>query len=592
VTSAERALRDDHQANLESAAPQRIRALLRRARSVLLRPRLPFEAAPGNDVKKVGEGEWESTGSAPSFELASKRGRFPIGFARVLFELDSDEPFVRPPAIYLDTGAGYTEGNRLFLPRPRGGVIDALINFPPRIRAMRFTPIDRRGSFRMGKLAAQEIGRLEAGARSLTPILREILADPGRPMLALKKTWMALREGGPSGLMQRIRDRTRLNDGYAKWIAQFDTLSADDETAIRAHIETLPHKPLLSVIMPVYQTPEKWLRWAIESVRHQLYPHWELCIADDASKAPHVRKVLEKYAALDPRIKVVFRAANGHISESSNSALALATGEFAVLFDHDDELPPHALYLVANAINEHPQADLLYSDEDKIDETGRPYDPYFKPDWNFDLMTAQNCFSHLGVYRLSLVRAIGGFRKGYEGSQDYDLALRCLARTSWSTCRTCSTTGDRSRAPPPPAPTPRITRGARASGPCKIISPRGTRESAPGQDAGPPPTAFAIRFPKIPRSPACSFPPATASTSCAAASRACTRRPATRASRSSSSTTRAGNAARWSISTSWRRATAPASCATRTSSITPQSITWRPAKPTAKCWCCSTTTSR
>jgi GT2 family glycosyltransferase len=142
-----------------------------------------------------------------------------------------------------------------------------------------------------------------------------------------------------------------------------------------------------------------------------------------------VRKLLEKYAALDPRIKVVFRAANGHISESSNSALALATGEFAVLFDHDDELPPHALYLVANAINEHPQADLLYSDEDKIDETGRRYDPYFKPEWNFDLMTSQNCFSHLGVYRLSLLREIGGFRKGYEGSQDYDLALRCLART-------------------------------------------------------------------------------------------------------------------------------------------------------------------
>lgn len=395
----------------------------------MLTGRLTFDPAPAGGVEEAGPGLWDATGIDPSFELTSSRGRFPAGFVRLSFELDSEAPFATAPSLYFDTGEGYAESSRILLPRPRNGVIDVLIKFPKGIRAMCFNPTHRRGRFRMGTLSAREITKLEAGARVVAPVVREILSEPGRARLALKKAWTSLREGGLSGLKERIRDRTRFNDGYDDWIAHFDTLSAEDEAGIRAHAEALPHKPLFSVIMPVYETPEKWLRWAIDSVRGQLYPHWELCIADDASKAPQVRKVLEEYAAKDPRIKVVFREQNGHISESSNSALALASGEFAVLFDHDDELPAHALYLVAEALDDKPQTDLLYSDEDKIDETGRRYDPFFKPDWNFDLMTSENYFSHLGVYRLSLLRELGGFRKGYEGSQDYDLALRCLART-------------------------------------------------------------------------------------------------------------------------------------------------------------------
>ncbi|MEX2045483.1 MAG: glycosyltransferase, partial [Opitutus sp.] len=182
--------------------------------------------------------------------------------------------------------------------------------------------------------------------------------------------------------------------------------------------------------MPVYDTPEKWLVAAIESVRRQLYDNWELCIADDASKQPHVRKILSRYQRKDPRIKVAFRETNGHISAASNSALALAHGEFIALLDHDDVLRPHALACVALELDAHPDADLIYSDEDKIDENGRRYEPYFKPDWNPDLFLAQNCISHLGVFRTSLVRDIGAFRVGYEGSQDWDLALRIVERTT------------------------------------------------------------------------------------------------------------------------------------------------------------------
>lgn len=178
--------------------------------------------------------------------------------------------------------------------------------------------------------------------------------------------------------------------------------------------------------MPVYNMSEKWLRLAIESVLKQLYPHWELCIADDASTATHVKEILSYYTKRDSRIKVVYRETNGHVVETSNSALQLATGEFIALLDHDDELTEHALYKIAEELNSYPNAVLIYSDEDKIDEHGIRCEPYFKSDWNPDLFYSHNFINHLGVYRRSVVNEIGAFRKGYEGSQDYDLALRVI----------------------------------------------------------------------------------------------------------------------------------------------------------------------
>jgi glycosyltransferase involved in cell wall biosynthesis len=216
---------------------------------------------------------------------------------------------------------------------------------------------------------------------------------------------------------------------YSAWVAAYDTLTPESADKIRAKLATLTRRPMISVLMPTYNTPEKWLIAAIESVRRQLYDNWELCIADDASKEPHVRKILERYQKKDPRIKVVIRETNGHISAASNAALALAHGEFIALLDHDDEIRPHALACVALELDAHPNADLIYSDEDKIDENGHRYDPYFKPDWNPDLFLVQNFVSHLGVYRTLLVREVGGFRVGYEGSQDWDLAMRIVERT-------------------------------------------------------------------------------------------------------------------------------------------------------------------
>jgi glycosyltransferase involved in cell wall biosynthesis len=181
--------------------------------------------------------------------------------------------------------------------------------------------------------------------------------------------------------------------------------------------------------MPVYNTPERLLRGAIESVRAQLYANWELCVADDASTAPHISEVLREFATLDSRIKVVRREVNGHIAAATNSALDLAIGEFVALMNHDDLLPEHALYEVATELEAHPEADIVYTDEDQMDADGRRSNPYFKTDWNPDLLLGHNLINHLCVYRRAVVEKVGRLRQGFEGCQDYDLALRVASIT-------------------------------------------------------------------------------------------------------------------------------------------------------------------
>ncbi|MBZ0092100.1 MAG: glycosyltransferase [Sulfuricellaceae bacterium] len=252
---------------------------------------------------------------------------------------------------------------------------------------------------------------------------------------ATRKLLSVLSQHGWSGLKSRIRTRSEadlanalVGKNYREWVSRYDSLSDAGRAQIQAAIERLERKPRFSILMPTYNSKPEWLEDAIESVQRQLYPNWELCIADDASTAPGIRPILERYAHEDSRIKVVFRESNGHISAATNSAFALATGEYVALLDHDDILAEHALFWVAEAINGRPEAGLIYSDEDKLDEDGRRYDPYFKCDWNYDLFLSHNLITHLGVYRADLVRGVGGCREGYEGAQDYDLALRVVER--------------------------------------------------------------------------------------------------------------------------------------------------------------------
>ena len=257
-------------------------------------------------------------------------------------------------------------------------------------------------------------------------LLYQVQSSGGWLRTVEKLVQIFIREGVP-GLQRRLTMAMGFYLwNYSKWTRRFDTLTDEIRAKMRRIADGFAYKPLISVVMPCYNPKPEWLREAIESVRRQIYPHWELCIADDASTDPTIRSIMEDYSRRDARIRVVFRSINGHISAASNSALALAAGEYVALLDHDDILAEQALFWVAEAINRHPDAGLIYSDEDKITESGIRRDPNFKCDWNYDLFLSQNMICHLGVYKAWLLCKIGGFREELEGAQDYDLALRFI----------------------------------------------------------------------------------------------------------------------------------------------------------------------
>ena len=244
----------------------------------------------------------------------------------------------------------------------------------------------------------------------------------------LKRTAAVFFEQGVRGVISHLKAAHPAGLDYKEWLRRYDALDADERQRITDLIKVFPRKPLISILMPVYNARLEWLLRAVASVQAQIYTNWELCIADDASSDPSGRQALARLASQDSRIKIVHRPQNGHISAASNSAMGLVQGEWTALMDQDDLLPIHALAWVADAINRHPDIQLIYSDEDKIDDADRRFDPYFKPDWNVDLFRSQNMFSHLGVYRTNLLRDVRGFREGFEGAQDYDVVLRCIER--------------------------------------------------------------------------------------------------------------------------------------------------------------------
>lgn len=196
---------------------------------------------------------------------------------------------------------------------------------------------------------------------------------------------------------------------------------------LEAQRETVfPQMPKFSIVIPVYKTPEKYLKEMLDSVREQTYENWELCIADGSPAGQDVSRVLKKYAKEDERIQYVILGENRGIAGNTNAAMEMASGDFIVLADHDDRVTPDALYECAKAINENPGCDVLYSDEDKLDmDGGALFDPHFKPDFNPDLLCSVNYICHLFLAKRELVEKAGGFRQDFDGAQDYDFIFRC-----------------------------------------------------------------------------------------------------------------------------------------------------------------------
>lgn len=231
-----------------------------------------------------------------------------------------------------------------------------------------------------------------------------------------------------SQAVQHLQYTRKLMSSYEIYLKK-NKITETDLNYMRAEIGKFQYIPKVSIITPVYNVDDIWLEKAITSVIDQVYQNWELCIVDDASTREHIKKTLARYQEKDQRIKVKYLTENQGISGASNEALSLSTGEFVGFLDHDDELSINALYEVVKLLQQHPDADMIYSDEDHKDIKGTRKDAFFKPDWSPDLFLSNMYTCHFGVYRKKLIEEIGGFRKGFEGSQDYDLVLRLTERT-------------------------------------------------------------------------------------------------------------------------------------------------------------------
>ena len=184
---------------------------------------------------------------------------------------------------------------------------------------------------------------------------------------------------------------------------------------------------LVSVVMPVFDTPAYVLNAAIASVLSQYDERWELCICDDCSSSEPTIELLDYYRGLDPRIKITRSPKNLHIAGATNLAASMATGRFGGFLDHDDVLAPGAVAAIARALETEPEADVLYTDEDKIEADGTHSEPYLKPDWSPEHLASVMYMLHFLVVRKSLFLKLGGLREAYTGAQDYDLALRATA---------------------------------------------------------------------------------------------------------------------------------------------------------------------
>lgn len=297
--------------------------------------------------------------------------------------------------------------------------------------------IDRSGAGSVRDLvliAGLIVNRFVVSAKILGSLLQaaQQYLSSGNKFPVLMATLRVLCDGGLGALRTKFLYFLNQTVIYGKWAAVFDYLYEEDRRQIAERIRTMSYQPTFSILVPVYNPEPVHLEQTIESILAQLYPYWELCIADDASEDLRIAPLIERFCQQDSRIRVKRRPVRGNISVASNSCLEMATGEFVVLLSHDDLLAPHALYIAAQTLNHHPGLSLIYSDEDKINSMGVRSWPHFKPNWNPDLMRSQNAVNHLGIYRTSIVREIDGFRIGTEGCQDWDLALRvseCIPTT-------------------------------------------------------------------------------------------------------------------------------------------------------------------
>ena len=370
-------------------------------------------------------GVCERLGPGTCFLLESPYAQPPSGWARIQCVARVPE---RPLDLVLrtDDGKGAWGQAAYHIPLSEAAEGGHIVRLPDDVRQLRLEMTAAPDSLRPTKIVIDEIGRLQVAWH----VLRQGIQGPSNIVHLAIRTWNLWRQRGIVGIKQWFFSEVRGPSDYARWTALYDTIVASDLEAIVARIANLRAKPVVSIALVGRDWTDPLLHLTLESIDRQAYPFWELCVAANGITDQSVRRLLPRSPSRGARVALVRHRTDGSRWQQANAGVDIATGEFTAVVTIGDQLPPHALFMVAKEVESHPEAAIVYSDEDKVDETGRRYEPNFKPDWNPDLMLSRNLIGQLALYRTSLLKAIGGMRAGLEGSEDYDLALRAVAKTS------------------------------------------------------------------------------------------------------------------------------------------------------------------
>ena len=392
---------------------------------------------PANDIeeKRVARtGCWTSSGSDPQFVCKFPLLEIHTGWYLISIEIECTGAF-DVAKIYIDSdGSGYSENQAVSIPYRSGVVAKRFVKFSRKMHKMRFDPQSVAGSFSVKKFDITPVTFQYAERRMILRLTRWSAScldtDVTSARKILQRTAAEDRVSYENVLLKyydALFVAPMESHRYKDWIESVESGSLPASTEIEK-INACEDKPLISVIVPTCETDPEFLQQTIDSVKAQLYGNWEMCISDDASDNKDTLEVIKRNADADPRIRFTSQAARLGISQNTNAALKLATGAYCAFLDHDDLLAPHALHEIAVAAITRPELKLIYSDEDKISISGDRKEPHFKPDWNPDLLLAQNYICHLTVIRRDVFLKTGWCRPGYEGAQDHDLLLR-VSRT-------------------------------------------------------------------------------------------------------------------------------------------------------------------
>ncbi|HIH2619403.1 TPA: glycosyltransferase [Burkholderia cenocepacia] len=371
--------------------------------------------------------EWISTEEAPAFDLEPEDRKATIPTGWIYIESNLVRRGARLVArLCVDTGAGFSDACSFILPVTRVGRISHIVRLPRNVRSLRLEPLRGEGVVDVDFFHITSISRVEKYFRMFERVVGDIHKFRGTNQA--KKydlTWVRLVRDleGAYADCANLRFHSSPLD-YASYITEFDTLHQHDIAAIERHMASFRQSPLISVLIPVGSASVDWVRSSVRSVIEQVYENWQLCVAADNSVGSELISYLKSIPAQNGKIKVTVGGTGCRSTIELNSALETATGDFSTVLYPGDLLSPHALYFVAAKLNESAGLDLIYSDEDEINESGVRGQAFFKSGWNPDLLLSHDMISHLAAYRTSLVRGVGGFRTEFEGGHDYDLALR------------------------------------------------------------------------------------------------------------------------------------------------------------------------